>query len=321
MTDVFISYSKFDKAIADALATDLNSAGFSVWYDYDIVGGQSFTKAIMAALDASKVVIVIWSSSSAISDFVVDEASRAKQQEKLITTRLEDFDVSDLPIGFGQFQCYPVTDRKRLMQSLEQFGLCEPDSTELHQRALHAFESGYLHYSNGEIELAIARFSRAIELNPAYAIAYNNRGELHRRSGNFDRAMADCDKAIELAPSFAAAYGARAAVHYETGNYSGAIADCNKAIALDPNNALSYNTRAAACNEVGDHVRAIGDCDTAIELDPTYAQAYNTRGTAHLSNGDYTSAITDFDRAIELDPDYSMARKNRQIAVEARDNQ
>lgn len=127
MADVFISYSRADHAVAQSLADYLTDAGLSVWWDYDIVGGHSFTKAIMEALDASTVVIVIWSDTSVNSDFVLDEASRAKRDNKLITTCLPGFNIHDLPVGFGQFQCYPVTDRDRLHEALRQYGWDEAD--------------------------------------------------------------------------------------------------------------------------------------------------------------------------------------------------
>ncbi|MGO9743867.1 MAG: TIR domain-containing protein [Roseiarcus sp.] len=36
MADVFISYSKHDRAIAEALADYLRAEGFDVWWDYEV---------------------------------------------------------------------------------------------------------------------------------------------------------------------------------------------------------------------------------------------------------------------------------------------
>ena len=128
MTDIFISYSKADYDTAKSLADEMTRDGLTVWWDYNIVGGHSFTRAIMQALDEATVVIVIWSDTSVKSDYVLDEAEYAKDQGKLVTTRLSDFDVKNLPVGFRRFQSYPVTDRERLKQALAGFDLEPADS-------------------------------------------------------------------------------------------------------------------------------------------------------------------------------------------------
>ena len=55
MPDVFISYSKTDRAIAEALADDLRDRGVEVWWDYQLYAGDDFHDAILAALDTCTV--------------------------------------------------------------------------------------------------------------------------------------------------------------------------------------------------------------------------------------------------------------------------
>ena len=50
---------------------------------------------------------------------------------------------------------------------------------------------------------AIADYSIAIELNPNYAEAYNNRGLAKYNLKKYSEVIADLDKAIELDPNFA----------------------------------------------------------------------------------------------------------------------
>ena len=51
--------------------------------------------------------------------------------------------------------------------------------------------------------------------------------------GKYDLALADYTRAIELNSEFALAYGNRGFVYYDTGDYQGALVDFNKAIELD----------------------------------------------------------------------------------------
>ena len=53
---------------------------------------------------------------------------------------------------------------------------------------------------DGDLSRAIADYDRAIQLNPAFADAYNNRGAAFRGKGDLDRAIADYRAALRVNP-------------------------------------------------------------------------------------------------------------------------
>ncbi len=61
MTDVFISYANQDRARAQMLAQALEARGLSVWWDREIVAGQSYDEVIEHELETAKSVVVLWS--------------------------------------------------------------------------------------------------------------------------------------------------------------------------------------------------------------------------------------------------------------------
>ena len=71
----------------------------------------------------------------------------------------------------------------------------------------------------------IADFTKAIELDPNDAMAYNSRGGAYGNKGDYDRAVADCSKAIELKPNYSEAYDSRGLAHKGKGNYDQARED------------------------------------------------------------------------------------------------
>ena len=123
MSHVFISYSKVDGDIAEALARDLSAFGIDVWWDHQLYAGDDFHDAILAALDRCKVAIVIWSTTAVRSRWVRDEADRAANKHKLITTHVPTFDLDLLPLGHGTLQSVDVTDRTRVYQALARRGV------------------------------------------------------------------------------------------------------------------------------------------------------------------------------------------------------
>lgn len=122
---VFISYARKDRAIAKVLARWLEQRGIDVWWDYRLYSGELFRPRILAELKAAAAVIVIWSDTSALSDFVLDEASRAKEMRKLLTTLAPGFACADIPLGFGQSHAISVTDRSGILDALSEYGIVE----------------------------------------------------------------------------------------------------------------------------------------------------------------------------------------------------
>jgi len=157
-------------------------------------------------------------------------------------------------------------------------------------------------YTNRDLDLAIADFNKAIEVDPTYVRAYNARGIAYSYKRDYDSAFADFDRAIGLDPNYARAYNARGSAYSAKKNYDRAFADYSKAIELDPKVAATYYNRGNVSWNKKDYDRAIADFTNAIEVDPKFARAYHTRGNANLVQRNYDRAIADYSKVIELDP-------------------
>ena len=162
-----------------------------------------------------------------------------------------------------------------------------------------------------QYEKAIEDYNKAIELDPEEALAYNNRGTRYADLKQYEKAIEDYNKAIELDPEYALAYYNRGNRYADLKQYEKAIEDYNKAIELDPEEALAYNNRGNRYADLKQYEKAIEDYNKAIELDPEYALAYNNRGNRYADLKQYEKAIEDYNKAIELDPEEVLAYNNR----------
>lgn len=100
-TTVFFSYSRADQKHARPLIQALEEAGFSVWWDGLLGGGERFAHATADALDRAQAVVVLWSQTSVDSHWVHDEATAGRDRRRLVPLSL---DGSAPPLGFRQFQ-------------------------------------------------------------------------------------------------------------------------------------------------------------------------------------------------------------------------
>ncbi|WP_081774289.1 TIR domain-containing protein [Sphingomonas sp. URHD0057] len=103
---VFLSYARADEKAARAIIKLIERAGFRVWWDGLIPSGERFSAKISEALEAAGAVVVLWSANSAKSNWVQDEASFARDHQRLVPILI---DGSEPPLGFRQLQCVDVS--------------------------------------------------------------------------------------------------------------------------------------------------------------------------------------------------------------------
>src|SRR5258708_6136116 len=202
-------------------------------------------------------------------------------------------------------------------------GAQTPDS------AVRFYEHGTSSFQQGDLDGAIADFTKAIEISsrlvptrstrhtslpgvngfadsaeadgitvidPFTANAYTSRGLARYRKGDIDEAITDWDRAIRINPGLAAAYLDRGCAQYAKRDAQRAIADWNRALQINPNLSQAYCNRGAARQNLGDTEGALADLNQAIALDPREAVSYCNRGYTWLGKGDFDRATIDLDR-------------------------
>ena len=100
MGRIFLSYAREDRAFAERLARVLEQAGYEVWWDRHIDGGEEFAAEIEAELDKANAVVVLWSKNSVKSRWVRDEAAVGGDTGRLVPVSVDGFLP---PMGFRQF--------------------------------------------------------------------------------------------------------------------------------------------------------------------------------------------------------------------------
>jgi adenylate cyclase len=97
LADVFLSYARSDRWLAQRLAGLIEESGRSVWWDREILGGADFERVISVELASAKIILVIWSETSVQSGWVRDEAREGAERGALVPIL---YGVKEAPMGF-----------------------------------------------------------------------------------------------------------------------------------------------------------------------------------------------------------------------------
>jgi tetratricopeptide (TPR) repeat protein len=114
------------------------------------------------------------------------------------------------------------------------------------QEDKEALNKGIDYFSNGMDAEAITEFTKAIEINPNNAEAYNARGIVYHYIGKYDQAIADYTKAVQVDPTHNKAYYNLGFIYSSMSNYDQAVTYFTKAIQAKPDYTEAYKSRAIA---------------------------------------------------------------------------
>ena len=184
----------------------------------------------------------------------------------------------------------------------------EFNKVELNITVVQKIEQGNNFIYQGKYQEAIRVYKETIDLNPTFAMAYNNRAVAYQNLKQYEKASADFNKVKEIKSNNSRV---KNNTNPNAQKYEADIARYSQAIALNPNDAKAYHHRAWAYYMLKQYNSAVSDYTSAISIDPYYARAHKNRGMVYNLLKQYDAAIADYSKAIELNPNYTNAYANR----------
>ena len=144
----------------------------------------------------------------------------------------------------------------------------------------------YNRYKLNENEKAIVLFRKALDLDPAYALAYTGLADAFAQKAGifgsdeawYDSSIKMSNKAIELNPNLAEAYKSIGVVYAYRGKFHSAIDYYSKALELNPNFGAAINNIGSMYWWLGRYDEAYPWAVKSIQVDPARASCYSTLG-------------------------------------------
>ena len=129
MADLFVSYSREDKARAEDVVRLLEDYGWDVFWDQETRSGTHWPKVLEEELIKARCLVALWTTTSIASRWVRIEAYEALQNEKLVPVLL---DKVRPPLEFRQTQTFDLIgwngdrqDRATSASASRSDGTCE----------------------------------------------------------------------------------------------------------------------------------------------------------------------------------------------------
>src|SRR5260221_8310045 len=106
--------------------------------------------------------------------------------------------------------------------------------------AIEFYNNGGDALQAGRYADAIKLYTKAIQLEPDYTYAFNDRGYAYSCLKDYQNAIHDYDKAIAFKPDYVLAFANRGDAYLGLKNYENALRDYAKVIALKPDYAEAF---------------------------------------------------------------------------------
>jgi len=207
---------------------------------------------------------------------------------------------------------------------IELGGTQDPAAFDAYLRASRIYQ---MRHGTGDIPAALVLYSRAIDLDPHYALAFAARSLALSAYGaeeaatttkrdSFAKAELDARQAIALAPQLAEAHLALAAF-YNDGplEFGQAAAQYKLALALAPGDARVLRTAGGNAAYAGQFDVAIAATRRAVVLDPLARASHTSLGLALYVARRYREAAAAYAEAASLNPDFAPAYAERGLAL------
>jgi tetratricopeptide (TPR) repeat protein len=185
--------------------------------------------------------------------------------------------------------------------------------------AVAQYALGQVHQALGNHWKANAQFRAATQLDPSYPEPYKSLGDLFLTATRpvYEQAIEAYDKAIQLRPFYADAHVGLGDARAAKGDVAGAIGAYTRALAYNPANARVHASLGKIYYaEKGLYYESVNAYRKAIDLDPRSVEARMGLGEVYEDKGLYREAAEEYRRVIDLDGKHTGALYNLALVYE-----
>ncbi len=246
-----------------------------------------------------------WHSWSPNSRWLVFSSKAYSPYTQLFLTHVDDQGQTTPPVVLSHF-----TSNDKAA-NIPEFVNAAPDAIQSIRQEfiddLSYFEAGRWNIRDGEYELAIREFQKALEINPANTEARVALGGALLTVGRLDEAREQLTDALTRDPANKDAYSFLGGVFEQKGDFSEARETYQRAIQANPEYALAHQALGRLLLKTGAADEGRRRLLDAARLDPEIASPYVDLGNSYLRERRADQASAMYRQALERDSDSNAA--------------
>jgi Flp pilus assembly protein TadD len=176
-----------------------------------------------------------------------------------------------------------------------------------------------LRNTHAEIQTGLTYFRQAIEIDPAYALAYVGLADAYRvlalagespATDELPKAKAAAQKALDIDEGLAEAHAILGfVIFWSDWNWTEAERHLKRAFELDPSSVDAHEGYAHVLSYTARHAEALVEIRRAGELDPLNSRTSALEGAFLINAGRADEALARLRKTLELEPDYWFAQQ------------
>ncbi len=161
--------------------------------------------------------------------------------------------------------------------------------------------------ADDDVDGAVQEYRKALEVNPANAVAHSNLGGLLVNQGQIDEGVAHLLEAIRLDPNDGTPHYNLGMLMFRQGRAEAAISHLSSAVRLRPGVADAHLTLGVLLCNRGRLAEGAAHLSEAVRLEPDDATGHYCLGKAMTGLGQIDQAVRHLLRAVELEPSHAAA--------------
>lgn len=171
------------------------------------------------------------------------------------------------------------------------------------QQADNAYNQANSFFKNQEFHRAVEAYSQAIQCNPLFVAAWNNKGYALQNLEQYNEAIEAYDKAISIDAGFAMPLFNKALALQALGRHSEAVHVYRKTVELSPDDFWSWIYMGDSLQDLERYDEWLETCDKAIEIDPNHYVGWYAKSCCLMLMKNPSDALDSLERAIAIDPE------------------